>query len=567
MQVAARGSLSQLLISAYAGGVHLKRENIHPEKIFSYSAHPGPSAERRIHPRNLCPILQSAETSDERPHAGHVAHNLLPSFNLHSMPGLLELNQRLRQRHPGYSQSLSLTSVYVYRSGAFFRYMQKNSFPDLEICDNMQPRLRLRSCLFRERRSILGSRCKQLSFHKLLRRPQDCLILRAFKVVRFRESLPNTTFPEVLLWPTVRLKELHLLECAMRQQSQSSSIRVLVSDDTRVHTELLADALRRGGDGLQVTMSTSGSLGLTSRAHLQDVDVLIMSSTLDEKPGRGFEVLRGLHSSHGDVSAVMLLDSSKHEMILEAFAAGARGVFSKQDSVTTLSKCVRRVHEGQIWANSQQMRVLVQALASSNNFRAVNASGKSLLSKRELEIVRSVSQGLTNQEIADQLGLSPHTIKNCLFRLFDKLGVSNRVELLLMTMSEDRNAQSAVQYFFDNHGDLSLQDEAALVACQRAAEEGVLMAQFLLAQFYSANRTSPTDVLQSYMWYAVAIQRLSRDWKDATKAMTVDQVLQAEQMAVRWLRTKGEAPSNGTRGEAVHRRSKTGQVQPKLAVC
>ena len=81
-----------------------------------------------------------------------------------------------------------------------------------------------------------------------------------------------------------------------------------------------------------------------------------------------------------DLRAVVLLDSSKGETILEAFRAGARGVFSKNDSVDTLSKCIRRVYEGQIWANTEQVATLVQALASSHNIRAVDARGLNLLS-------------------------------------------------------------------------------------------------------------------------------------------------------------------------------------------
>ncbi len=328
----------------------------------------------------------------------------------------------------------------------------------------------------------------------------------------------------------------------MRQQSTPSSIRVLVNDDTRFHTELIADALKRDG-GLQVTTSTSGSAGLTARTGFQDVDILLLSSTLDEQPCRGFELLRSLHLSHRDVSAVMLLDSSKPEMILEAFSAGARGVFARHESMDTLSKCVRRVHEGQVWANSEQMHVLVQALASSHSFRAVDAKGLSLLSKRELEIVRSVAQGLTNREIAKQLDLSPHTIKNCLFRIFDKLGVSNRVELLLMTMSGNRNAQSALQYLVERLGDAGLRDEATFVACHRAAHQGVLMAQLALAQFFAGNGTNPGEPLNAYAWYSIAMRRISRDYENAMRTMSVDQVLEAERMADSWLEKMDDKPS------------------------
>jgi DNA-binding CsgD family transcriptional regulator len=131
----------------------------------------------------------------------------------------------------------------------------------------------------------------------------------------------------------------------------------------------------------------------------------------------------------------MLLDSSRREAILQAFRSGARGIFTRHDSVENLCKCVRTVHQGQVWANSQQMSFAVEALASSPTVRAVDANGLNLLSKRELEVVGCLAEGLTNREIAERLGLSQHTIKNYLFRVFDKLGVSSRLELLFMTLS------------------------------------------------------------------------------------------------------------------------------------
>ena len=344
----------------------------------------------------------------------------------------------------------------------------------------------------------------------------------------------------------------------MSQQSTSSPIRVLVCDDKRFHTELLADALKRDGD-MQVTTSTAGSEGLTVRTELGSVDVLLLSSTLDEKPGRGFEVLRELRSSHGDVRAVVLLESSKREVILEAFCAGARGVFARHESMDTLSKCVRRVHEGQIWANSEQMGILVRALASCHNVRAVDALGTNLLSQRELEIVRNVAQGLTNREIAEHLGLSPHTVKNCLFRIFDKLGVSNRVELLLMTTGRDRGAQSELQYLMEEHGSVGSPNKTTLAAFHRAAEQGVLMAQLALAQFFAGKGTNPSDRLNAYAWYSIAMRRISRDYEDAMKTMSVDQVLEAERMADSRLEIMDADPSMRTGAQARHRKAPAGE--------
>jgi two-component system nitrate/nitrite response regulator NarL len=219
------------------------------------------------------------------------------------------------------------------------------------------------------------------------------------------------------------------------QSSGGETIRVLVADDTRIHTQLLADALRRDLQ-LEVISPPAQSRDLVAAVKLHRVNVIVLSSNLDEEPLRGFELLRELRASNPDILAIMLLDSSKKETVLQAFRAGARGIFSRHDSVETLSKCIRSVYQGQIWANSQQMTFAVEALASSPVVRAVDANGLSLLSKREMDVVRSLTEGLTNREIAERLGLSQHTIKNYLFRVYDKLGVSSRLELLFMTLTQ-----------------------------------------------------------------------------------------------------------------------------------
>jgi DNA-binding NarL/FixJ family response regulator len=327
----------------------------------------------------------------------------------------------------------------------------------------------------------------------------------------------------------------------MRHQPSSGSIRVLVCDDNRVHTELLADTLKRAG-GLQVTTSVSGSEGLATRLDLDDVDVLLISSNLDNRPGYGFEVLRGVRALHADLRAVVLLDGTQGEMTLEAFRAGARGIFSKDDSIETLGKCLRKVHEGQIWANTDQITNLVHALASSHNIRAVDARGLNLLSKRDTEVVRGVALGLSNREIAERLHLSEHTIKNKLFRIFDKLGVSNRVELLFMTLSQERHAQSALQYFINERAYEGLRDEATLVACRDAAMHGVLMAQVALAQFFADQKSVPDASLQAYVWSSIAAEQVSQLSKMLAKDLSLDQLLKAEEMASERLSKRNRKP-------------------------
>jgi len=320
------------------------------------------------------------------------------------------------------------------------------------------------------------------------------------------------------------------------ESARENRIRVLVADDSRIHTQLLADALRHDG-GLQVSSSESESETLITLVKTSNinVDVLVVSHILDEQPCRGFDVLRELRGVRPEIRAVMLLDSSKDEVVLDAFRAGAKGVFSKHESVETLSKCIRSVYRGQIWANSQQMALAVEALASSPKIRAVDANGLSLLSKREMEVVRGLAEGLTNRAIAERLGLSQHTIRNHLFRLFEKLGVSSRIELLFMTLSHDSHSPSASRHFGKNSTTGSLDDDAALAEYQRAAEQGIPAAQMALAQLLS-RKDSPKDLVDAYMWNLIASEQALRTSQRLNKLMTKEQLLEAERKAVGWIR-------------------------------
>lgn len=331
------------------------------------------------------------------------------------------------------------------------------------------------------------------------------------------------------------------------QRARQDGIRVLVADNTRIHTQLLADALKRD-HGLDVVSADSDSHSLIAAAVAHKAEVLVISSNLDEEPLRAFEVLRELRASHPHIRAVMLMDSSKRELVLHAFRAGARGIFSRHESVDSLCKCVRSVHQGQIWASGVQMSFAVEALASSPTVRAVDANGLDLLSKREMEVVRSLAEGLTNREIAERLGLSQHTIKNYLFRVFDKLGVSSRVELLFMTLSHASPAQSLLPSLLANPANGNHHDKATLAICQKGAEQGLPTAQLALAQIYSARRSGPKDLVSAYMWYLIVNEQIARARNHVNKTMTMEQLLEAEQRAAEWMRKSRKIPPSSSEG-------------------
>ena len=147
---------------------------------------------------------------------------------------------------------------------------------------------------------------------------------------------------------------------------------------------------------------------------------------------------------------VILFYSPERHLVVDAFRAGAKGVFClSKAAFKSLCRCVERVHTGQIWADSSELSEVMEAFSQLAPLRVVNADGMRLLTKREEDVVRLLAEGMQNRDIARELRLSEHTVKNYLFHIFDKLGVSSRVELVLYAVSSTKrtpnfNLQSVV---------------------------------------------------------------------------------------------------------------------------
>jgi DNA-binding NarL/FixJ family response regulator len=142
--------------------------------------------------------------------------------------------------------------------------------------------------------------------------------------------------------------------------------------------------------------------------------------------------LRRVNVSCPTTPKILLLDACDREVVVKAFRSGIRGLFSAGHSdFRALCKCIHRVRDGQVWASAEQLGYLLDAVSRVPSLRVVNGNGNQLLTAREEQVVALVADGLTNREIAGELGLREDTIKTYLFRIFDKLGMSSRVELAL----------------------------------------------------------------------------------------------------------------------------------------
>jgi DNA-binding NarL/FixJ family response regulator len=153
-----------------------------------------------------------------------------------------------------------------------------------------------------------------------------------------------------------------------------------------------------------------------------------------------FHAIRRVKNSDPELGVLLLLDSPQKGLVVEGFRAGATGILYRGQPFDDLCKAIVSVHEGQVWARSEDLHFLLEALSTMVSTKVVDAKGASLLSEREQQILRLVSEGLTNKEIARTLKLSEHTVKNYLFRMFDKLGVSTRVELILYAVNQSAAA-------------------------------------------------------------------------------------------------------------------------------
>jgi DNA-binding NarL/FixJ family response regulator len=212
----------------------------------------------------------------------------------------------------------------------------------------------------------------------------------------------------------------------------NGNISVLVITADNITAELLTSAFtRQRKKGFAVQMLTGSSQKIIGKLSSYKPDVALICDELTDSPHAGFKVLQKLRKSHQSTASIMLLQYFKSDNVIEAFREGARGVFSRAHSLKALSKCIRTVHEGQYWASNEDLGYIMSALANLKPLQLNDATGMPLLTRREEDVVRLVAEGLKNGEIAERLDVAEHSIRNYLYRIYEKLGISTRVELVL----------------------------------------------------------------------------------------------------------------------------------------
>jgi two-component system, NarL family, nitrate/nitrite response regulator NarL len=204
------------------------------------------------------------------------------------------------------------------------------------------------------------------------------------------------------------------------------AIRILVADDHAIFRDGLRKLLEVADD-IQIIGEASNGVECTKMLAKLKPDILLLDLRMPEKDGLG--VLEEVNFDTLPTRVIVLTAAEDDRDVVRAMRLGARGVVLKQSASDLLVKAIHKVADGEIWLDNRMTAEVIDAFKKSSE--SGQRREKPLLSEREKEIVQLVAQGFRNREIGEKLFISEQTVKNHLHNIFDKLGVSDRLELAL----------------------------------------------------------------------------------------------------------------------------------------
>lgn len=229
------------------------------------------------------------------------------------------------------------------------------------------------------------------------------------------------------------------------------AVHVLVAYPKGLTGRLIVEALSHTREFRVAAHVSSSDAVIAFTKHAQ-IHIALIAVNLAE-PRDGLDILRRLRAENSEIRTVMLMENSDPHLVVESFRFGAKGVFPMSTSgYELMCKCIQAVYDGQIWANAQELNWVMDCLRDVTYNVAAGIAVKTpkildfdRLSKREADVVNLLAEGLSNRDIARMLSLSENTIKNYLFRIFEKVGVSNRTELLLQAFRSPSRGVAVVR--------------------------------------------------------------------------------------------------------------------------
>lgn len=210
-------------------------------------------------------------------------------------------------------------------------------------------------------------------------------------------------------------------------------IHLVIAEENLMNCQLLANAFTRTRLSFEIVSCATSRNEILGSLKFKACDVALISETLSDGPLTGFQALREIRQSFPIVRAVMLLKSANQDLVLDAFRAGAKGIYCRSQPLTTLAKCVKAVSSGQVWADSAQTNLIFEAFARAAPLRCpeLKQRNRNLLTERESEVAKLLARDLSIREVGEELSLTEQRINKCLSIIYRKLDISTRVELVL----------------------------------------------------------------------------------------------------------------------------------------
>ena len=211
---------------------------------------------------------------------------------------------------------------------------------------------------------------------------------------------------------------------------QGQFVRVIVADTQAIFRAGLRKIFALEDD-IRV-VGQSETLAQTQSAVAKfSADVLIFESALSPNP---VETVAELLRQYPKLKIVVVTPGADQELTLELFRRGAHGIVSREVEPELMVDCLRKVVGGETWLDNQAIHWVMDAYRNQNN-RATGSRPKVQLTPKETLIVSCVTQGMKNKEIALRVGTTEQVVKNYLRKVYDKLGVADRLELALYCLN------------------------------------------------------------------------------------------------------------------------------------
>jgi DNA-binding NarL/FixJ family response regulator len=221
---------------------------------------------------------------------------------------------------------------------------------------------------------------------------------------------------------------------AEKADGEPRPIRVLVVEDQSLFRDGLTNLLS-GQPDIEVMAATDALPVVLEQISRSRPDIALLGWSANAPESQ--KVFGAIQEAKAPTRVIMLVKDDKKEDFLEAVRQGCCGIVPKQTSTELLLKSIRKVHAGEFWLDRMTTAEVIRRLAKRAGTGPAHSPRPGLrenaasLSQREMEIVILVAQGYKNKEMAERMFISEQTVKNHLHNIFDKVGVSDRLELAL----------------------------------------------------------------------------------------------------------------------------------------